>query len=99
MDVIESLKQKSEENPDPTEDSSEEQTNGLEENADLGSGDSETGKEAEKTDPKDDSEIPLPDCEPKSKRRKVDAARVAASVENDSPSSTLQVHSSDDDFE
>ena len=52
MDTIESLKQKSEENQDPTEESSEEQMDGLEENADLGSGDGETGKKTENADTK-----------------------------------------------
>ena len=98
MDVIESLKQKSE-NEDPTEELSEEQMDGLEENEDLGSGDGETGKKTENADPKDESQNP-PDCELKrtSKRRKVDTAQVAVD-ENDSPLSTLQVQSSDDDFQ
>ncbi|XWS48265.1 hypothetical protein CRYUN_Cryun13aG0060100 [Craigia yunnanensis] len=100
MDVIESLKQKSEENQDPTEESSEEQMAGLEENADLGSGDSETGKKTENADTRVESQNPPPDCEPKriSKRRKVDTAQLAAD-ENDSPASTLQLQSSDDDLE
>ena len=47
-----------------------------------------------------ESQNPPPDCEPKraSNRRKVDTAQVAAD-ENDSPASTLQVQSSDDDLE
>ncbi|XWS60898.1 hypothetical protein CRYUN_Cryun07bG0077500 [Craigia yunnanensis] len=99
MDVIESLKQKSE-NEDPTEELSEEQMDGLEENEDLGSGDGETGKKTENADPKDESQNPPPDCEPKrtSKRRKVNTAQVAID-ENDSPSSTLQVQSYDDDLQ
>lgn len=76
MDVIESLKQKSEEN-EPAE---QEPTNGLEESTDLGSVDEKTGKKTENVAPKDDLENALPDCEEErtSKRRKVDTAQVGA---------------------
>ncbi|MBA0588245.1 hypothetical protein Gorai_001357 [Gossypium raimondii] len=75
MDVIESLKQKSEENEEPAE---EEPMNGLEESTDLGSSDEKTGKKTENVDPKDDLENALPNCEEErtSKRRKVDTAQV-----------------------
>ncbi|KAK8692673.1 hypothetical protein V6N13_070280 [Hibiscus sabdariffa] len=73
MDVIESLKQKSEEeNQNPADESSEEQMDGLEENADP--------------------------PERSSKRTKVDNVEAAVD-ENDSPSSTLQVQSSEGDLE
>lgn len=99
MEVIESLKEK-EENQEPTEELSEEQMDGLEENADLDSADGETIKETENADAIDESQNPPPDSElgGTSKRRRVDTAQ-AATEENDSPSSTLQVRSSDDDFE
>ncbi|OMO57876.1 Zinc finger, RING-type [Corchorus capsularis] len=94
MDVIESLKQKSEENQDcPTEESSEDQTDDLVENS--------GGSETEDTETKDDSKPP-PEQKPKrtSKRRKVDAAsQVAAGGKKVSPSSTLLVQSSDEDVE
>ncbi|TYG92113.1 hypothetical protein ES288_A11G004300v1 [Gossypium darwinii] len=100
MDVIESLKQKSEENQEPAEELSEEQINGSVENADLDSGDGETGKKNENADPEGDSQNPPLDCETErsSKRRKVDTAQVT-NDENDSPSSILQVQSSEGDIE
>ncbi|KAK9039782.1 hypothetical protein V6N11_014972 [Hibiscus sabdariffa] len=101
MDVIESLKQKSEEeNQNPAEESSEEQIDGLDENPNLVSGEGETDKKTKNTDPEDDPQNPPPDCKPErsSKRAKVDNAE-AAIDENDSPSSTLQVQSSEGDFE
>ncbi|KAL1070168.1 hypothetical protein V6Z11_D11G004200 [Gossypium hirsutum] len=100
MDVIESLKEKSEENQEPAEELSEEQINGSDENADLDSGDGETGKKNENVDPEGDSQNPPLDCETErsSKRRKVDTAQVT-NDENDSPSSILQVQSSEGDIE
>ncbi|KAK8981464.1 hypothetical protein V6N11_027880 [Hibiscus sabdariffa] len=95
MDVIETLRQKSEENQEPAEEeSSEEQAEELEENADLDSGDSETGKKTKKAIPDKDSQEP----ERARKRRKVDTARGVADTK-DSPSSPLQVQSSDVDLE
>lgn len=74
MGVIESLKQKSEENQDAVEELSEEQVDESEENADIGSGDSET---AQKT------KNPPPDSDQKrtSKRMKVDTTQVVADCE------------------
>ncbi|KAK8599573.1 hypothetical protein V6N13_077492 [Hibiscus sabdariffa] len=95
MDVIETLRQKSEENQEPAEEeSSEEQVEESEENADLDSGDSETGQKTKEAIPDKDSQ------EPKRgrKRRKVDTARGVADTK-DSPSSPLQVQSSDVDLE
>ncbi|KAK8599989.1 hypothetical protein V6N13_060210 [Hibiscus sabdariffa] len=98
MDVIESLKQKSNENEESTEEPSEEHMNGFEGNTDL-SGDVETSTKDEIADPKDDSHNPLPDCETErsSKRSKVDTAQVAAD-DNDPLSCNLQVQSFDDDL-
>ncbi|KAK5804475.1 hypothetical protein PVK06_032124 [Gossypium arboreum] len=75
MDVIESLKQKSEENEEPAE---EEPMNDLEESTSLGSSDEKTSKKTENVDTKDDLENALPNCEEQrtSKRRKVDTAQV-----------------------
>lgn len=99
MDVIESLKQKSKENQEPAEELSDEQINGSDENADLDSGDGETGKKNENADPEGDSQNSQPDFETErsSKRRKVDTAQVT-NDENDSPSSILQVQSSEGDI-
>ncbi|KAL4346957.1 hypothetical protein GQ457_17G026380 [Hibiscus cannabinus] len=95
MDVIETLRQKSEENQEPAEEeSSQEQAEESEENADLDSGDSETGKKTTKAIPDKDSQEP----ERARKRRKVDTARGVADTK-DSPSSPLQVQSSDVDLE
>ncbi|GMJ06615.1 ORTHRUS 2, VARIANT IN METHYLATION 1 [Hibiscus trionum] len=84
MDVIETLKQKSEENQEPAEEElSEEQMDESEENAGLDSGDSETGKKTEKAIPdKKESEKPKRGR----KRRKVDTAQGVAD-KKDSPSS------------
>lgn len=80
MGVIESLKQKSEENQDVVEELSEEQVDESEENTDIGSGDSETAKKTENPDPKDDLQNSPPDSDQKrtSKRMKVDTTQVVA---------------------
>ncbi|PPR86207.1 hypothetical protein GOBAR_AA34486 [Gossypium barbadense] len=83
MGVIESLKQKSEENQDAVEELSEEQVDESEENADIGSGDSETAQKTKNPDPKDDLQNPPPDSDQKrtSKRMKVDTTQVVADCE------------------
>ncbi|MBA0862619.1 hypothetical protein Goshw_010819 [Gossypium schwendimanii] len=83
MGVIESLKQKSEENQDAVEELSEEQVDESEENADIGSGDSETAQKTKNPDPKDDFQNSPPDSDQKrtSKRMKVDTTQVVADCE------------------
>lgn len=99
MDVIESLKRKTEEEAEPTEEWSEGEADEMEENPDPTSGNNETaGSESSKNaDVKEDLQNPPAKCKQKraSKRRKVDAGESASYNDNKGEESKISAEKPD----